>query len=254
MANYRQLYTSFWQDAFILAMPYIERYFYIYLMTNSKTNLCGIYELPRTVAVLETGLPMTKVNELMDKFEKQYHRIVCSTITDEIVITNWMKHNDNPSPKFQSAVQTAFNSVKDRSLIRYVYGIEKKGYGMDTVSPVRATNPTPITTSVSSTEEPKDEEPKHQHGEYKNVMLTDNEYTKLKAEISDTDAYIEDLSAYIEGKGVSYKSHYAVIRKWKQKDVAEGKTRKGKPSVINGRPDAQIGWLDGYMKEIERTS
>jgi len=135
MAVYRQLYTSFWQDDFILSLPYIERYFYIYLMTNSKTSICGIYELPRAIAVMETGLPLAKINELLEKFEKKYHRIVCSKTTNEIIITNWLKYNGNPSPKVQTAIKTGFDSVKDKSLIQYRYGIDTVSKNEDTVSP-----------------------------------------------------------------------------------------------------------------------
>lgn len=59
---------------------------------------------------------------------------------------------------------------------------------------------------------------KHPYGEYKNVLLTDEELTKLRAEIPQTDEYIGKLSAYIAGTGKKYKSHYATIRTWYRRD------------------------------------
>lgn len=59
---------------------------------------------------------------------------------------------------------------------------------------------------------------KHKHGEYRNVLLTDEEYGKLKVELPDADDYIERLSAYIASTGKSYKSHYATIRNWAARD------------------------------------
>ena len=64
---------------------------------------------------------------------------------------------------------------------------------------------------------------KHQYGEYKNVLLTDDELDKLKAEYADWADRIERLSGYIAAKGDQYKSHYAVIRNWARKDKAQTK-------------------------------
>lgn len=59
---------------------------------------------------------------------------------------------------------------------------------------------------------------KHKHGEYNNVLLTDDELEKLKTEFTDWADRIERLSEYIESKGVKYKSHLATIRAWSRKD------------------------------------
>jgi len=67
---------------------------------------------------------------------------------------------------------------------------------------------------------------KHKYGEYKNVLLTDEELDKLKNEFSDYEQKIENLSSYIESKGAKYKSHLATIRNWAKKDSVpqKGKT------------------------------
>lgn len=62
---------------------------------------------------------------------------------------------------------------------------------------------------------------KHKYGEYKNVLLTDEEYEKLSKECN-VQEMIERLSAYIESKGTKYKSHYATIRNWVRRDRKEG--------------------------------
>lgn len=62
---------------------------------------------------------------------------------------------------------------------------------------------------------------KHKYGEYKNVLLTDDELSKLKDEYPDYAERIERLSSYVASKGVSYKSHYATIRNWARKDATQ---------------------------------
>lgn len=74
-------------------------------------------------------------------------------------------------------------------------------------------------------EEPPVSKPKKQkYGEYKHVLLSDDEKTKLlelfSSDESISDPYefmnkcIQYLDEYIEMKGAKYKSHYLAIRKW----------------------------------------
>lgn len=57
---------------------------------------------------------------------------------------------------------------------------------------------------------------KHKYGEYKHVLLTDDEYKKLEEQYgsSSLQIIITYLDEYLEMKGTKYKSHYMVIRKW----------------------------------------
>lgn len=60
---------------------------------------------------------------------------------------------------------------------------------------------------------------RHKYGEYKNVLLSDEEYAKLTAEFpNDYDQRIERLSGYIASTGKSYKNHLATIRNWAKRD------------------------------------
>lgn len=78
--------------------------------------------------------------------------------------------------------------------------------------------------SLSDSDEPEPPAPKntkpskHKYGEYSNVLLTDDELEKLKAEYPDYLDRIERLSSYVASTGKSYKSHYATIRNWARKD------------------------------------
>lgn len=67
---------------------------------------------------------------------------------------------------------------------------------------------------------------KHKYGEYKNVLLTDDELEKIKNEYPDWERRIENLSNYIASTGKSYKSHYATIRNWARRDQTQQQERK----------------------------
>ena len=128
---YRQVYTTFWQDSFVISLTPEEKYFYLYLITNSKTTLCGIYELPIQVAVFETGYNRETIEKLIEKFEN-YRKIKYSRSTFEVCVVNFTKYNTNRSPKVQTAVDRAFSNVKDKSLIPYAYGIDTVSTDTDT--------------------------------------------------------------------------------------------------------------------------
>lgn len=60
---------------------------------------------------------------------------------------------------------------------------------------------------------------KESFGEFENVLLSEQELSKLKSRFGEeSDKYIERLSNYIASSGKRYKSHYATILTWAEKD------------------------------------
>ena len=98
---------------------------------------------------------------------------------------------------------------------------------------------------ISAPPPPKAKKPvKHKHGEYANVLLTDEELDKLKAEYSDWQERIERLSSYIASTGKSYKSHYATIRNWARKDAEKGVKTHGTAGKSADKITDRVGtWL-----------
>jgi hypothetical protein len=120
MAVYRQIQTSFWQDDFVLQLTPEEKYFYFYLLTNSKTKQCGIYQLPMPVIIIETGYNQETIEKLLDRYV-EYGKIIYSARTREIGIVNWLKYNPMESPKTKACVLKELKEVKDKSLIGRIY-------------------------------------------------------------------------------------------------------------------------------------
>src|ERR1035437_6482474 len=123
MAVYRQIQTSFWQDEFVLNLTPEEKYFYLFLLTNSKTKQCGIYQLPMPIIIVETGYNQETGEKLMHRFI-YYGKIIYSVKTREIGIVNWPKYNSMESPKTKACVLKELKEVKDRSLIDQIYPIQ----------------------------------------------------------------------------------------------------------------------------------
>ena len=80
---------------------------------------------------------------------------------------------------------------------------------------------------------------KKKFGEFENVFLSEEETVKLKAKLGeDSERYIERLSNYIESSGKRYKSHYATILSWAEKDKQAGLLRS-EVYANNGKSSAK---------------
>ncbi len=74
---------------------------------------------------------------------------------------------------------------------------------------------------------------KHKYGEYKNVLLKDEELQRLQLEYPNWEDLIQYLDEYIEMKGYKAKSHYLCIKKW----VVDAVKRNGKMQSNNVKED-----------------
>lgn len=116
MAIFRPIQISYWQDKFVLKLTPEEKFFYIYLMTNSKTQQCGIYELPIAIISLETGYNSETITKLIKKFA-EYKKIKYCFINEEIYLINWTKYNQINNKNTAACVVKELQSVKNADFI-----------------------------------------------------------------------------------------------------------------------------------------
>jgi len=120
MAKYRQLHTDFWNDGFVLDLTPEEKFFYIYLMTNSNTAQCGIYELPKRIIETQTGYNRETVDKLLIRFQ-EYKKIYYQDETKEIIILNWVKYNKPNNLNAVKCVNRELKSVKNKKFVTMFY-------------------------------------------------------------------------------------------------------------------------------------
>lgn len=70
---------------------------------------------------------------------------------------------------------------------------------------------------------------KRPHGEFGNVLLTDDEFAKLQEKTPNAWDLITELDQYIEsqGKTKKYRSHYATLLNWSRRKAQESKPKQG---------------------------
>ena len=62
MSKKRYFDTKFWSDTWIVdTLNPLDRYLYMYLILNEKTNIAGVYELPLRTMANEVGLDKEEV-------------------------------------------------------------------------------------------------------------------------------------------------------------------------------------------------
>ncbi|PEK30499.1 hypothetical protein CN568_06500 [Bacillus pseudomycoides] len=116
MAVYRNVQVNFWQDDFVLDLTPEERYFYIYLLTCSKTTQCGIYPLPKRLAEMETGYNRETVEKLLQRFV-EYGKILYDAETKELCILNWLRYNPVTNTNMEKCVLRELKTVKSKEFV-----------------------------------------------------------------------------------------------------------------------------------------
>lgn len=95
MAQSRIVNTDFWKDSYIVDLEPVEKLLFIYLFTNPRTSLAGVYEINLREISFDTAIDQKDVVLILQKFGragKVYYE------KNWIVLSNFIKHQRlNPS-------------------------------------------------------------------------------------------------------------------------------------------------------------
>lgn len=256
MALSRNIQLSFWTDAKVIDdFTPEDRYFFLYLMTNPHTNLCGCYEISKKQMSDETGYTKETIEKLIKRMAEVHQVVRYSDTSKEMLIINWHKYNWTESSKLRIALEREIEMVKDAEFKRYLSELLNGNntvsipyaYTMDNSVYTNTLNTNTLNANTLNTETlnaetqntksvKKSKPEKKIYGVYQHVKLTDDEYKKLCDEYGDIKAgeCITFLDEYMDMKG-NYKAnnHYLCIRKWVADAVEENK-RKHNRANNNG--------------------
>lgn len=180
-------------------------------------------EIPYTDEMLATQFnkPISTVRLALKTFE-QFGMI--EIINNMIFLSSW--------EKYQSTDRLATIREKDRERKRRKREAEKL-LPQNSMECPRTSMDVPRLDIEGDIDKDKNKSiskksPRHKHGEYQNVLLSDDDLDKLKAEFpSDWDQRIQHLSEYMASSGKSYKNHLATIRNWARRDKPAAKAAGG---------------------------
>jgi hypothetical protein len=231
MALYRYVQTTFWTDPFVENLTKEEKLLYIYLLTNARTKQCGVYEI--SIKAIAFELDYTKnqheiIRTLISKLSSA-NKIKYNEEANELLIVNWLKHNNYQNPKVKSCIIKELKEVKTKQFIEYVLNIIENNTNIGDIDMEYIDNEYPIDTlsigytyDIDTSTQIKrkrktiiktKEKEKSMFGEHKNVLLTEEEYQKMLSKPNGLKA-IEKLSNYKQANGKEYKSDYGAINTW----------------------------------------
>ncbi len=129
MADFRQVFTRIWDDEWFADLAPEGKTFWLYLLTNARTSVAGIYTLPRRVIAGECGLPEETVTRLLGAFAAA-RKIVYDDKTMWVV--NMRRYQQTKSGKVQTGITNDIAKLPDSAVKRlYLQCIET---GIDTLS------------------------------------------------------------------------------------------------------------------------
>ena len=226
MATQRYISTSFWDDSWIQSIDPSEKLMYLYLMTNPLTNIAGIYKITDKRIHDDTGFNVDMVNRILQRFEKARK---CYRQGEYIIIPTWPKHQKWREKKtieagIRSIIAELPNSIRDKAkVVGYQYPIDsvpvsyvyEPSYSdIDSDSDSDSDNDTPEEPAIPSKPKrvKKEKEAKKTYGIFKNVLLSERNYSELKEVYTENVllASMDAVSKYIQGHPTK---HYSVFNK-----------------------------------------
>jgi len=119
MAEFRNIHSRIWKDPWFSTLPAEQKMVFIYLFSNERASICGMYELPIRFIAFECGLSedaVAQAFEAFEKAEKAYYR-------DGLVwVVNLRKYNEmGDSPKIRTRIEKDLDLSPDCELKRRYY-------------------------------------------------------------------------------------------------------------------------------------
>ena len=222
----RNVDTEMWNDAKVSEnFTRDDLLFWLFLLTTRYSNFAGCFEItPRQMQIDLKYANVEPVTNLIDRFENEHKLIAYDYETHEILIFNWLKYNVNTSPNHKLSVKKYADKIKNQSFKSYIYDVLDKGLDRGYIGAYM-----PLKDKIKDKDnikvKNKDKEDKELlrekklYGVLNNVMLKDDEFEKLTIRYPyHYQEYIDKVSTYIASRGDKYKSHYATVLTWLQKD------------------------------------
>lgn len=124
MSKLRSLNTAFWSDTWVEELEPMQKLLFIYLVTNEKTNMLGIYEASVKKISFETGIAPIVVKTYLKYFEEANK---VKYIDNRVILINYMKHQNYNTNMKKSAIDT-YNDLPKT--------LKVNGLSVDKVNPI----------------------------------------------------------------------------------------------------------------------
>jgi len=271
MGLYRNISINFWNDSKIDDdFTPEDKYFYLYLITNPHTNICGCYEIGKKQMERETGYTWDTIAILIERMQNVHNVIRYDDKNKEILILNWGKYNWSRSEKVRTAVYGVSSGIKTKGFKEYIRNRidEKVNYSSENKADTSISDNTDNTDihisdktdiHISGEQEIESDTVTGGYG-----MHTISDKPKCKRFVPPS---LDEVKNYCSEKGYNIdpeqfidfyssngwkvgknqmKDWKAAVRTWNKRQSTEGKkTGSAYIDAINHRYDVIEEWLEG---------
>lgn len=129
MSKLRSINTAIWNDVWFENLNSENKLLFIYLITNEKTNMLGVYEISIRKISFDTGIKIETVSKALKEFEKEGK---IRYESDNIILLNYLKHQNYNFNMKKSAIN-CYNSLKDSLKIENQPIIDRTDKGFETL-------------------------------------------------------------------------------------------------------------------------
>lgn len=120
MSKQRMIDTKFWDDNYTSNLDPIEKLMFLYFLTNTSTNISGIYEIPLKKIAVETGIEKEMVAKILTRFEKDNKVFY---FNGWLCLKNFVKNQNQNSPKVQIGIKNELSLIPRDIMEKFI------GYG-----------------------------------------------------------------------------------------------------------------------------
>lgn len=186
MAKTRVINTVFWEDNYTGNLDPTEKLLFLYFLTNTSTNISGIYQITLKKVAVETGIDKDMVEKIIKRFSNDGKIFY---IDGWLGIRNFIKHQNQKSPLVEKGIERELSEIPE-NIKNVVFGDKNTlSKGIDTLSHLTKLNLTKLNLSESAEQNQKSNE----------IQKEEFENTGIKKEIQRTanaNAWLEQ--AWIE--------------------------------------------------------
>lgn len=227
MATYRNVSTAFWSDTKVMdEYTPNEKYFMLWSLTNTYTNIIGCYEVSLKQIARDLGFDTKNEIHLVEEIINSltaHDTIEYDFQTKELLVKNWHKYNWSESPKLDKPLYENISKVKNKKFHDYLALIYNERLTISKKLPYKYRVEKPIIANREIDSDYKEDE------EFENdikVLENNHKEKKVKKEKNNSEIIknVIDKLNELTGSNFSY-------------------TTKNTVQLINGR------LADGYTEE-----
>jgi len=125
MSKIHQVSDEFWVDDYISKLDPIERYLFLYFLTNPHANIAGVYQVTLKIMAAETGLDGDMIQKIVSRFTQDKKAFY---VDGWLCMINRRKFNKQDNPSIKAGTERLIKTVPEH-IRKLMYEMEQ-----DTVS------------------------------------------------------------------------------------------------------------------------